>query len=436
MAVRFIPSQIGHPSETPVPYTGNPVLLCWGDILLFISNTWSIVGILHPWNRWLCGELDELYPSIPNLICLALHGFLIIFQLLFLVSLPFCVVLPLGSFVLYVAAVMLANFGISRILNGGEDSLISTVNLENDKKHDEECWVFLNGVSVGKHWLQGNVNRLALTFRRPIIGVHNRTYGIIFDLIQCIIERNFCYPTVDIRNSYAVIKECLLEEKHKKVVLILHSQGAIEGGLILDWLLGEVPHDVMQKLEVYTFGSAANHFNNPHRNFASMRAAQTSGTFRPSEKAVRHIEHYADDGDFVARWGVLSFSRTQNRYMGRLFIRSGMGHLLNQHYLNSMFPLDADKRVMEMNTFIDMDVSFSSEGAVDRAREGLVEMLQNGGDGNSEFGAIVEDINSPVEPVSLKRAESVLTHKFANRKPKVRDFSRLWEYRNGGSPEN
>jgi hypothetical protein len=84
-----------------------------------------------------------------------------------------------------------------------------------------------------------NLTRLALTFRRPMIGVHNRTWGIIFDLIQCIIERNFSYPTMDIRNSYALVKACLIDEENTKVVLILHSQGGIEGGLILDWLLSE-----------------------------------------------------------------------------------------------------------------------------------------------------------------------------------------------------
>lgn len=70
-------------------------------------------------------------------------------------------------------------------------------------------------------------------------GVHNRTYGVIIDLIQCIVERNFCFATSDVRRSYAVIKESLLNEEKKKVVLILHSQGGIEGSLVLDWLLSE-----------------------------------------------------------------------------------------------------------------------------------------------------------------------------------------------------
>ena len=41
-----------------------------------------------------------------------------------------------------------------------------------------------------------------------------------------------------------------------KVVFIMHSQGAIEGGMIIDQLLQEIPMDLLAKLEVYTFGVA------------------------------------------------------------------------------------------------------------------------------------------------------------------------------------
>lgn len=164
-----------------------------------------------------------------------------------------------------------------------------------------------------------------------------------------------------------------------------------------------------------------------------MKAVPDPAAINRNDKAVRHIEHYGNDGDFVARWGVLSFNRTRNRYMGRSFIRSGMGHLLNQHYLNAMFPLGKDGRVTEESNFMDSDVSFTSKGAANKAKDAAWETYFN--DGNGEMGAIVEDCNSPVEPVSLKRAESVLQAKLASKKPKARDFSRLWEYRNGGSPD-
>ncbi|KAF1999458.1 hypothetical protein P154DRAFT_546248 [Amniculicola lignicola CBS 123094] len=414
MLVQLVPSQTGPPTSTPLPYTGNPFLLCWDDVLLFSKHSWSIIGILLPLKTSLGGPLDELHPSARNLFCVGLHGFLIIFQLAFLISLPFLTAVFVWTALLYVVVVMLVNLGLCWILNGNENFLKSKVNIGDEgEDNEDECWIFLNGVATGKHWLQANIDRLSLTFRRPVIGVHNRTYGIIFDLIQCIIERNFVYPTLDIRNSYLLIKERLLQDHHKKVILLLHSQGGIEGGMILDWLLSELPHDTLQKLEIYTFGSAANHFNNPHRTSSAMKASQTETIPAPrNDKAVRHIEHYASDTDFVARWGVLAFHHTRNRYMGRIFIRSGMGHLLNQHYLNSMFPLDKAGRVVEKNGFMDQEVIFSSAGAVERAREG-----------------------SPVEPVSLRRAESVLRAEMERRKSKVRDFSRLWEYRNGGKPD-
>lgn len=75
---------------------------------------------------------------------------------------------------------------------------------------------------------------------------------------------------------YARIKEKLYDPSLKRVVFILHSQGGIEGGLVLDWLIQELPQDMLLKLEVYTFGCAANHFNNPHRHALSQRIAHAN----------------------------------------------------------------------------------------------------------------------------------------------------------------
>jgi hypothetical protein len=205
--------------------------------------------------------------------------------------------------------------------------------------------------------------------------------GIIFDVLQCLVQRNFTYATQDIRDCYQIVKETLYDPQLTKVVFILHSQGSIEGGMIIDWLLQEVPQDLLAKLEVYTFGNAANHFNNPHLHLLSQRAALTHPTRaattktttsvhyhdplpksgdRPegsdtdggrtrqdstSGKTLRYIEHYAHTSDFVARWGVLHFtcnfslSALAPRFMGRVFERAGKGHQFNQHYLDSMFPL-------------------------------------------------------------------------------------------------
>ena len=118
--------------------------------------------------------------------------------------------------------------------------------------------------------------------------------------------------------------------------------------------------------------------------------------------------------------------------MGRIFVRSGTGHLLNQHYLNAMFPLGKDQRVLEDNDFMNAEMSFTADGAFDKTREGMFGTILHDG----EMGTIVEDIHSPVEPVSLSRADAMLLSKRAVTKPRARDFSRLWEYRNGGIPDD
>jgi hypothetical protein len=112
-------------------------------------------------------------------------------------------------------------------------------------------------VIYSESWLKANINRLALTFGRPVQGIHNKTDGIIFDVFECLIQRSFNYATRDVRDAYKVLQGHLYNPKLSKVVFILHSQGGIQGSMILDWLLQELPQDLLSKLEVYTFGCAA-----------------------------------------------------------------------------------------------------------------------------------------------------------------------------------
>ncbi|KAF2634674.1 hypothetical protein P280DRAFT_494167 [Massarina eburnea CBS 473.64] len=408
----------------PIPYTGSPLLLCLSDIALFWRNIWSIPGVLTPLHSPEGTPLDELYPSPQNIFTLGLHCFLLVFEGLFLISLPFTVLLPVWITLVYGGLVWVVVWGVSMVLNGDRE-MTSSIDLSHDHPHNDECWIFLNGVSIGHHWMHTNLDRLSLTFRRPILGVHNRTYGIIFDLIQCIVERCFCYATLDIRRSYAVIRAKLLDSDNKRVVLILHSQGGIEGSLILDWLLGELPHDIINKLEIYTFGSAANHFNNPPKHISSSSSSSSSSCSARNTNAVRHIEHYVNAGEFVARWGALTFARLPNRYMGRLFIRPGTGHLLNQHYLSAMFPLDEHNRVREYSEFMDMDVDFDADEADSNVRENYMETLLNDGE-DIQGVAVVEDRRDGVRWLEDGEASGM----------RVSAFSRLWCYRNGMSPRD
>lgn len=425
MAVDLLSSQVGTDSSVPLPYTGSPLLLIYSDVLLFFHKIHFLLGIILPLKPWNSGKLDELYPSPANIQDIVIHTFLFVYQFIFLVTLPFSFAFPLVLLALYLFVVLGFNYLVFKKLNGSERFVESQVPVNARPEHEEEHWIFINGVAVGHHWLQSNVDRISQTFGRKIVGVHNKTGGIIFDTIECLIQRNFSYATPDVRDGYRVVKKALIDPKYKKLVLILHSQGAIVGGLIIDWLLDEIPQDLLQKLEVYTFGNAANHFNNPHRYALDVRRKIEDVSL--PHKAIRHIEHYANYNDFVSVWGVLNFIKLSNRYMGRLFGRQGSGHQLNQHYLDNMFPLGPDGKASETNDFMDSEVHFQQTPTPGDPGESLISSLRCG---NSTPEANIIDENSPID-VTHSRHEQMNGSRL-----KVKDFSRLWQYRNGRSPSD
>jgi len=92
-----------------------------------------------------------------------------------------------------------------------------------------------------------------------------------------------------------------------------------------DKLVGNLFEEYIHKLEVYTFATA-NHFNN---------------STCLKKHFISHIKHYMNSKDFVSRLGVLNFSKSE--------------HMLNQHYLDTIFPFDPDtSQVIDTNDFVEM----------------------------------------------------------------------------------
>lgn len=137
----------------PLPYTGTPWKIFHGDIRLFLVEFFYLPFIFLPLTPALSGPLDELYPSRANLIDIAYHVFLSFTQLGFIVSLFFLSFLPAWAYFAYIAVMFIINELICRHFNSGipSDGLRST---EDDvtrqwEKHDDEEWIFLNGICVG-----------------------------------------------------------------------------------------------------------------------------------------------------------------------------------------------------------------------------------------------------------------------------------------------
>lgn len=88
----------------------------------------------------------------------------------------------------------------------------------------------------------------------------------------------------------------------RKVVLIAHSQGGIIATAWVDQLVRDFPRERLQKLEVYTFASAADHFS-----CADIRPAdETAPINYEYDGSFARVEHFANEFDFVAKFGVLN----------------------------------------------------------------------------------------------------------------------------------
>jgi len=182
--------------------------------------------------------------------------------------------------------------------------------------YDEEKWFFINGVLTHRNWLDLNCKYLESRFGRGVTGILNRSYGVIWDFVESVIQRSFEIDTMSVRWSTHKIRQALVDENIKIVRVVAHSQGGIIAGLVLKRLYIELSvtenQDYLRKLEVYTFANASRRFINPG-------------------KLVSRIEHYANDQDPISKVGVLSEIHSED-FHGEIFINNKKGHLFNTFY--------------------------------------------------------------------------------------------------------
>ncbi|KKY29552.1 hypothetical protein UCDDA912_g10536 [Diaporthe ampelina] len=485
-SIEFFGSKVGGGLANEYRYTDVPSKLLFWDIYYVFYYAWALPLVVRPLRPRGGNGFDELAWGWRNAYCVVVHSVLIVLQLGFLMCIPVALLVPPWVTAVFVAAFWAVNLLLCWTLNGSKMTYMSDPKYTAGREsHDHEKWLYINGIATGEHWLKSNLDRLALTFGRPVLGIHNSTYGIVFDLLECIVQRTFGYATEDIRRCYVEVKRALSDDKTTKVVFILHSQGGIEGGAIADWLLQELPQNLLSKLEVYTFGNAANHFNNPFRSATAEAEAERrplaaavdaalgptaaaaaaappaasepargagpqearddppgglagreAGSRNPaalSGSAIGHIEHYCHSTDFVALWGVLHFKAAGAAgpggggggapvFAGRAFSRAAAargqeGHLLCQHYLNAMFPLQRDGATGEPVGCAETNAFMEGEVTVGAAAAGA----DDGPDGEDE------QPGPPGVGVVGRGGAGTMTRK-------VKELSRLWQYRNGRSP--
>ncbi|KAL1411876.1 hypothetical protein Q8F55_002858 [Vanrija albida] len=342
-------------SNGPFLFQQSPWKLLCRDLRYTASTFWQLPDIFLP--------LSDTGGDIR------LTG--IIAQVLMLViSLVLAVLIVLGALgvapLLLVLAV-LATVVFVRVASAlqGASTRQSKADVPSAVNADKEKWLFVNGICTTGSGAQSNVDRLQTLFHRPVTAVLNRSLGMLFDLGECILQRDYRLITQDIRVGYFALRDAVLDPKLERVVLIGHSQGGIIVTAMIDQLLAEFPHHVLKKVEIYTFASAANHICDP------------SGGTPDSPPPFGHIEHFANQGDWVSQFGVLghaplppgdtpniiaeeekdgevaTFPMTDGEFAGRIFERlNHTGHLLNSHY-NSILDNPVVRKYSRLATYLD-----------------------------------------------------------------------------------
>jgi hypothetical protein len=219
-----------------------------------------------------------------------------------------------------------------------------------------EQWFFINGILTNQDVARMNASYLVDLFHRPITVLWNSTDGAAVDLLECASEK-LGATGEDVDSGFHPLLDAIASPKHKRVVLISHSQGTLItavllrliGGVYLHTMTGKrgelsksdraaicrhaategltvnprrlkpVTPTELAKLEVYCFANCASQMK-----------------YIDADLALPKIESHGNEHDLVARLGMLATHphECDIEIAGPRFRHNGAwGHLLNAHYL-------------------------------------------------------------------------------------------------------
>ncbi|KAI9639900.1 uncharacterized protein MKK02DRAFT_40230 [Dioszegia hungarica] len=361
-AITVYDSQLSHPERTdhsPPYFRDSPLRLIGFDLGVVLRHALQIPNIFLPVSpRSDIGFTGVISQVVFTVVSLGLTG-------LAVSSLVAGLPTPILAAVVLAVTMMV----MSR--------LQGQVKMDHDMedKYADEAWLFVNGIATSASGLQLILTRLNVLFGRRVTGIHNKTFGIWWDLVECLLQRDFMWATADVRVGYETICQHIRNPAKKKVVLMAHSQGGIIMSAWVDQLLSDFPADALRKIEIYTFASAANHFSVPSSPVypgaeadaitadaeaasagtgTATATAHTESTGTGSRQIGRRfvfgvVEHFVNTKDYVSLIGLIEFAphppattvpgvlpaqAAEGRFAGRIFRREGhTGHLLVAHYL-------------------------------------------------------------------------------------------------------
>jgi hypothetical protein len=231
------------------------------------------------------------------------------------------------------------------------DDLIRVTSESTTGWPSEKHWLFVNGICGEYYWLDLSCKKLKARFGRETVGVFNRGDGILWDLVECAGERSareqgstgsqdrLIRRTASSRAAQELLRknlELMIGQADPDsdpagpdygLVVVAHSQGCLLLRLALEELIYNSDDTTRQKMKdrlcVFTFGNPSVHW-------------QADNGLGPSlDSYSRRTEHFANEGDFVAKLGVLRPRHAADVYDGysNVYVNpTWKGHLFGAQY--------------------------------------------------------------------------------------------------------
>lgn len=174
--IEFFGSKVGGGLVNEYNYTDVPSKLLLWDLYYVFYYAWSLPLVIQPLRPRDGNHFDELAWGWRNAYCVLVHAILVVMQLGFLACIPVAFFVPPWVTAVFAAAFWAVNLLLCWTLNGSRMTHVSNPKYTMGREaHGHEKWLYINGIATGEHWLQSNLDRLALTFGRPVLGIHNST---------------------------------------------------------------------------------------------------------------------------------------------------------------------------------------------------------------------------------------------------------------------
>jgi hypothetical protein len=172
----------------------------------------------------------------------------------------------------------------------------------------ESRFMFINGVITPYPLALHQATILAKHLKQEVELIHNKTNGLVKDLVECNEGRYGVINTIA-QQSIDVIKDKLTYEGD--LTIIAHSQGAIIITIALLELSKTLSSIELSRIKFVTFGAA----------------------FKESVLPNIECEHFANSNDPITHLGLQNLD---HKFTGKLFVREAKGHFFIADYIIPM----------------------------------------------------------------------------------------------------